>query len=133
QRIRFSRCEAEGPADVLDRCTRLHRAKGDDLADGFFSVFLSDVLDDFPPSLEAEVDVDIRHRHALGIQKTLEQEVVRQRTDVRDPERVRDERARGRPAAWSDRNAAVAGRLDEIPNDEEIPGVPRRRDYGELV
>jgi len=40
----------------------------------------------------AEVDVEIRHRHALGIEKRFEQEVVAQRIQIGDAERI------GRPA-----------------------------------
>ena len=45
-----------------------------------------------------EVDVDVRHRDALGVEEALEEQVVRQRVDVGDVQRVGDDRA-GRRAA----------------------------------
>ena len=112
---------------------RLHRPERHDLADRLLAVLLPHVLDHFAAPLEAEVDVDVGHRHALGIQKALEEQIVLERADVGDPERVRDERARRRAAARSDRNAAVARRLDEVGDDEEVARVARLRDDAELV
>ena len=45
--------------------------------------------------------------HALGIQEALEQQVVRDRIEVGDPHRVRDDRARARAAARPDGDAVL--------------------------
>ena len=59
------------------------------------AVLLPHVLDDLAAAPLAEVDVDVGHRDAVGVQEALEEEVVAQRVDVRDPERPGDERAGG--------------------------------------
>ena len=97
------------------------------------AVLLPHVLDHLAAPLEAEVDVDVGHRDALGIQEALEEEVVLERADVGDAERVRDQRARRRAAARSDRDAAVARRLDEVGDDQEVAGVAGLRDDAQLV
>ena len=97
------------------------------------AVLLAHVLDHFAAPLEAEVDVDVGHRHAFRIQEALEEQVELERADVGDAERVGDERAGGRAAARADRNAAVARRLDEVVDDQEVAGVAGLRDDAELV
>ena len=129
QRVRLRRREPERAADVLDGRARLHRPERHDLADRLLAVLLPDVLDHLAAALEAEVDVDVGHRHALGIQKTLEEQIVLERTHVGDLQRVGHERSRRRPAARTDRNAAIARRLDEIGDDQEVAGVARLRDH----
>ena len=67
--------------------------------DAVAAVALAHVLDHLAAALEAEVDVDVGHRHPLGIQEALEQQVELERVDVGDAERVGDERAGRRAAA----------------------------------
>ena len=86
-------------ADVLDRRARAQRAEGDDLRDLLAAVLLGDVLDHLAAAVHAEVDVDIGHADALGIQEALEQQAVLQRIDVGDLHRVADQAAGRRSAA----------------------------------
>ena len=72
--------------------------------------FCFDVLDHLAAPMVVEVDVDVRHRHALGIQEALEDEPVPQRVDVGDPERVGDERPGRRAAARPDADAPARAR-----------------------
>ena len=60
-------------ADVAQHAARLQGAEGDDLGDAVAAVAPLHVLDDFVAPVLAEVDVEIRHRHALGIEEALEQ------------------------------------------------------------
>ena len=55
------------------------------------AVALLDVLDDFFTLDVVEIDIDIRHRHALRVQEALEQQIVFQRVEVRDAEEIRDD------------------------------------------
>ena len=84
------------PRDVAHHGARLHGAEGDDLRDVGAAVLARDVVDDFAAAALAEVDVDVRQRHALGIQESLEDQVVGDRVDVGDPQAVRDEAPRRR-------------------------------------
>ncbi len=74
------------------------------------AVLLVDVLDHLAAAAHAEVDVDVGHADALGIEEALEQQVVAQRVDVGDAQRVGDQRAGGRAAPGPDRDAALARR-----------------------
>ena len=71
----------------------------------------------------AEVDVDIGHGDALGIEEALEEQDVLEGIDVGDLHGIGDEGAGGGAAAGADGDAVVAGVLDEVPDDEEVAGV----------
>ena len=80
---------AEHARGVARRGAREHLAEGDDLRHAVGAVLLGHVADHALAAAHGEVDVDVRHRHALGVQEALEQQVVAQRVDVRDLQAVR--------------------------------------------
>ncbi len=59
-------------ADVTQDAARLQRAEGDDLRDLVAAIALLHVANHLVATVLAEVDVEVRHRHALGIEKPLE-------------------------------------------------------------
>ena len=62
----------EHPADVADRRPGEHRAEGDDLGDVVRAVLAADVGDDLVAPAVLEVDVDVGHRHPVGVEEALE-------------------------------------------------------------
>ena len=97
--VHVGEADVQHAADVLDRGARAQRAEGDDLRHLLAPVFFGDVLDHFAAPARAEIDVDIGHADALGIEEALEQQPVLQRIDVGDLHRVADQAAGGRAAA----------------------------------
>ncbi len=67
---------AEHAADVAHHRLGGQGAVGDDLRDAVAAIFVGHILDDPVASLHAEIDVEIRHRHAFGIQKSFEQQIM---------------------------------------------------------
>ncbi len=132
-RVRLVVGEIQHAGDVADDAPRGHRAEGDDLDDAVAAVFADDVVDHLLPTLEPEVHVDIGHRDALRVQEAFEDQAVFHRVEIGDPERVGDDRAGGRAAAGSDRDAVVAGEFHVIPDDEEIIDEAHAPDRVELV
>ena len=61
-------------ADVAQHAARLQGAEGDDLRDLVAAVFLLHVADHLVAAVLAEVDVEVRHRHAFRIEEALEQQ-----------------------------------------------------------
>ncbi len=112
----------EHPADVAQDAARQERAEGDDLGDAVGAVALAHVGDHFVAAVLAEVDVEIGHRDAFGIEEPLEQETKSERIEIGDGERPGDDRARARAAPRPDRNAFSLRPLDEVGDDEEIAG-----------
>ena len=92
-------------ADVAQHAARLQRAEGDDLRDPVVAVFALHVADHLVAPVLAEVDVEVRHRHALGIEEALEEEPEADRIEIGDGQRIGDERAGAGAAARPDRNA----------------------------
>ena len=118
--------------DVADGGPSEHRAERDDLGDVVLAVLAPDVRDHLvaPPVLE--VDVDVGHRHPVRVEEPLERELVEDRVDRGDPERVGHDAA-GRRATTRRLDALLAGEADEVRDDEEVAGVPHRGDDAELV
>ena len=123
---------AEHPADVADGGPGQHRAERDDLGDVVLAVLAPDVGDDLVAPAVLEVDVDVGHRHAVGVEEALERELVQDRVDRRDAERVRDDAPRGAAAARR-LDALAPGERDEVGDDQEIGRVAHLDDHAELV
>ena len=137
------------PTDVADGGPGLQGPEGHDLGDGHLVVAAFDVLavvrgpagavlvghvaNHLVATAHAEVDVDVRHRHTLGVQEALEDDPVVDRVDAGDSHPVGDETA-GRGAAPRTHRDAVALRVvDEIRDDQEVARVAHLPDDLELV
>ncbi len=119
--------------DVLDRALRRHLPERHDVRDVVRAVLARDVVEDALAAGVVEVDVDIRHGDAVGVEEAFEQQVVLERIDVRDPERVGDGRARRRAAPRADPDAALLARgADVVAHDEEVAGEAHQLDRVEL-
>ncbi len=68
----------------------MERAECDNLADVIGTVLPGNVIDDLLTAFIAEVYVDIRHGDALGVQESLEQQLIFKRVEHGDAQRVRD-------------------------------------------
>jgi hypothetical protein len=119
-------------AGILQHRARLQLTEGDDLGDLVAAVFLLDVADHLAPPRFAEVDVEVGHRHALGIEEAFEQQAELERIEVGDGQRPGDDAARARAAAGTDGDVLRLGPLDEVGDDQEVAGEPHLDDDVEL-
>ncbi len=124
--------DLEHPARVADGGAGGHRPEGDDLGDAVAPVLLGDVVDHPLAALDGEVDVDVRHRLAARVEEALEEQVVLDRVDVGDLERVGGERAGGRAAAGADADPVHLREVDEVPDDQEVVGEAHLADRLQL-
>ena len=97
--------EIEHAAAVAHHGARRHGAEGGDLRHAVLAVLAPHVVDHPVAPVLAEVDVEVGHRHALRVEEALEQQVVLERVEVGDAERVGDQRARARAAPRPHRHA----------------------------
>ena len=109
-------------ADIAHHGLGGHGAEGHDLRHRVVAVFPAHVVDHPVAAVLAEVHVEVRHGHALRIQETLEQQVVAQRIEIGDAERIGDQRARAGTAPGTDRHAVGLGPVDEVGDDQEVAG-----------
>ena len=110
-------------ADVAQHAARLQRTEGDDLGHLIAAVALLHIVDHFAAAVLAEVDVEVRHRDALGIEEALEQQAEPDRIEIGNGQRIGDQRARARAAAGTDRNVVGLGPFDEVGNDQEVARI----------
>ncbi len=68
----------EDAADVFDGGLGAESAEGDDLGDVVAAVFLGDVVDGLAAAARAEIDVDVGHADALGVEEALKEQAVLQ-------------------------------------------------------
>ena len=68
------------------------------------------------------------HRHAFGVEEALEQQLVAQRVEAGDAERIGDQRARARAAPRADGDGVPLRPVDEVGDDEEVAGEPHLDD-----
>ena len=119
-------------ADVAQHAARLQRAEGDDLRHLVAAVALLHVVDHLAAAVLAEVDVEVRHRDAFGIEEALEQQAEADRIEVGDGQRIGDQRARAGAAARPDRNAVGLRPFDEVGDDQEVARIFHAGDDVEL-
>ena len=124
--------QAQHAAGVAHRGLRGELAERDDLRHALAPVLLGHVVDHALAAVHREVDVDVGHRLAARVQEALEQQVVADRVDVGDAQRVGHERAGGRAAARADADAVGLGEADEVPDDQEVVGEAHLADRLEL-
>ena len=124
--------DLEHAPGVADGGAGGHRPEGDDLGDAVAAVLLRDVVDHPLAAVDGEVDVDVRHRLAARVEEPLEEQVVLDRVDVGDLERVGGERAGGRAAARADADAVPLREVDEVPDDQEVVGEAHLADRLQL-
>ena len=123
---------AKDAAGVADGGAGLEFSEGDDLGDAVGAVFAANVVDHLVAAVLAEIDVEIGHRDAFGIEKALEQQVELQGVDVGDGLRPGGERAGAGTAAGADRDALPFCPLDEVGDDEEVAGEAHAGDDVQL-
>ncbi len=124
--------EIEHPADVAYHGARCQGAERGDLRHALRAELAAHIVDHAVAAVLAEVDVEVRHRDALGIQETLEEQVVAQWIEVGDAERISDERSGTRAAARPDRHAVLLRPVDEIGHDQEVAGEAHLHDGADL-
>ena len=112
--------DVEHAARVAHGGARHHRPEGDDLGDLVAAVLLGDVVDDPVAPVDREVDVDVGHRLAARVEEALEEQVVLDRVDVRDLERVGDDRPGRGAAPRADADPVRLREADEVPDDQEV-------------
>ena len=112
--------KVERPANVADCASGRHGAEGHDLRDMVVSVFLPHIVDNFASSRVSEVHIDIGHRHALRVQKALEEEAILHGVDLCNVKRIRYHRACRAAAPGADRNARAFRKIHKVPHDQEV-------------
>ena len=114
--------KAHDASDGVDGVFCLEGAEGGDLGDVVCAVGFGDVLDDLGAPVHAEIDVEVRHADAFGVEETFKEQGERERVDVGDGHGVCDEGTGARTTSGAYGDAVFLGPVDEVPHDEEVSG-----------
>ncbi|QYU67449.1 DUF3857 and transglutaminase domain-containing protein [Leptolyngbya sp. 15MV] len=125
--------QAHDAADIPHRRLGLKLAEGDDLRDAVGAVFLHHVADHLVAAVLAEIDVEIRHGDAFGVQEAFEEKAEAQRVEIGDQQRPGRDGAGAGAAAGADGDGVALRPLDEVRDDEEVAGEAHALDHAELV
>ena len=125
--------ETEHAPGIFQRLLRLDRAVRDDLRHALGAVLVGDVLDDLAAATVIEIDVEVGHRDAIGVEEALEDEAVLEGVEIGDLHGVGDHGPGTRTATRPHADAVVFGPVDEVGDDEEVPREPHLQDDAGLV
>ena len=100
-----------------------HCTVGNDAGYFLVSVFIGYPLQHFVAAFVVKVDVDIGHRNAVGVEKTLEQQIVFQRVDVGNSQAVCHRRTGCRTTAGPNSHIHLTRSVDKILHDKEVAGI----------
>ena len=117
---------------IAHHTARGHGAESGNLAHGVLAVLVLHIVDHQVAVGLAKVDVKVGHGHPLGVQKPLEQQVVLQRVQVGNLERIRHQTAGTRAPAWPHRAAIVFGPVDEVAHDQKVTREAHLQNGGQL-
>ena len=99
-----------------------HAAVSDYLGYAVAPVGGGDVVDDLVAAIHAEVDIEVGHGHALGIEEALEQQLELDRIEIGDLQGIGHQRSGAGATPGADRDAMLLGPLDEVGDDQEVAG-----------
>ena len=119
--------------DITNGAPGGHGSKGHDLSHMIVAIFFVDVIDDFSPSVYAEVHVDIRHGYTLRIQKSLKKQRVLHGVHIGNVETIADDAAGGTASPGTHRDLLALCIPDEIGNDQEVIHEPHGPDHVQLI
>ena len=125
--------KSEYAADVAQDGAGLQLSEGDDLRHAVVAVFILDVANDLVATVLTEVDVEVRHGDAFGIQEPFEQQIEAQRIEIGDRQRPSCDAAGAGAAARPHWNALPLRPFDEVGHDQEVAGKTHLLDDVELI
>ncbi len=131
--VHFGVAQVENAPHVTHHRLRLHGPEGDDLGHVLAPVLPGHVLDDLPPAVLAEIDVDVRGADAFLVEEALEDQVVLDGVEVGDAQRVGDEASRRGAPSGPHRDPPLLREADEVPDDQEVSREAHPADHPDLL
>ena len=97
------------------------------------AVFFNDIVYNFASAFVAEIDIEIGHADALGIEKALEQQAVFHRVDAGYTDSIGGYTARSRASAGTHGDIAASRMIYEIVDYKIIVDIAHAADDRELI
>ncbi len=109
----------QNAADIPNGGPRFHAPEGHNLGHAILAVPINGVLDHLFPLVVGKVQVEVRHGQASGIEETLENQVVLEGIDARDPQRTGHDRT-GSRTSHVEPDVFLLGIPANIGHDQEV-------------
>ena len=119
-------------ANVFDCRAGLECSKGADLSNTVFAVFFFHIANDVGAAFFAKVDIDIGGFRTIFIQKSFEQQIVFERTNVAQVQRVAYQRPHARTTSGR-RNVKLSGLLNKVPTDQKVVRESQLVDHAQFA
>ncbi len=116
-------------ADIAYRRPRRHGPESDNLRHMVFAVFGLHIFNDIIATDIGKIHINIRHGNTVRIKKAFKQQIVFNRANVGDAQRVANERTGRRAAARSDHDFIILGPVDEVGHNQKIAGPAHAFNY----
>ena len=121
QTVRLSNGHLLHACHVLDGVLCSHRGIGDDMCTILVTILVLDPLQHTTAAVVVEVSINIGQRDTVGIEETLEQQVVLQWVNLGDSQAVSHYRACRRATSRTNHHAQlVASRVDKVLHYQEV-------------
>ena len=121
------------PSHVPDSASGRHCAEGDDLGHVVCAVLPHHIVDDLLAALIAEVDVKVGHTDPLRVEKPLEQQVILDRVNTRNPDTVGGDASRPGASSRPYRNPYGFSVADKVVDNEIIVHIAHGFDGVQLI
>ena len=105
---------------IAHHCTRRQGAKSDDLRHRIGTVFVTHIVDYAIPLILTKVDIKVRHRHPLRVQKALEQQGIAQRIKIGDAQTVGHQRTCTGATPRPHRNPILFCPVDKVGHNQKV-------------
>ena len=129
--IHIFRRDRQHPCDIADRRLGFQCPERPDLRNVGRTIFLLGIVYDRLAAITTKIDIDIGRFGSAGIQESLEQQIVFQRTNVAQSQDVSDDGSTGGTSRTT-RNSLLDGKPDKVPDDQKIAGVTHLLDDRQL-
>ena len=106
--------------NVSDDALCLEGSEGDDLGHTVLAIFFNNIINNLASTVEAEVDINIRHGYTFRVQKSLKQKIVADGIDIGDTGRIGNQASGCTASSRSYRDMMGSGIIDKIPDDQKI-------------
>ena len=97
------------------------------------AVLSAHIINDFLPSLKAEINIYIRHGYTFRIQESFKEQMIAYGVNIRYSETIRHNTPRRAASARPDGNAIAFCIIDKIPYNQKIIHIPHSPDYIQFI
>ena len=118
---------------IFERLLRFNGSEGDDLCNFILAIFLGHIVDHFGAAAIVKVHIEVGHRHAVGVEEALKNQIVIERVQIGNTHGVGDHRACAGATPWAHTDTVVLCPVDKVSHHQEVSGEPHGGNNAYLI